>query len=354
MGKKRDQAKQNWAAQVAVTLGAVLLVGYAQPSFAQTVISLKEVKQMEGATVVRLGDIAWVKDRQPKIAAALEQLELFPLSRDEMVVSREQVRDRLGLLGVNLYDLHWEGARHIRLSRRETLKPESTGVVPVSSIENVASSKNQGWQDQELERHIQQQLGSELLAQGLELASAEIADGGRELLGGFHKFGRVSMSGEIREGENQAVVEVGSRGESQRVSVRLDLTACQQAVFLKEGLSKGDVIQASDFELRPVSSDQRFSNVVTNPADVVGKELVYGVKLNQPLTRSMVRERIYVQSNRTVLVEHSNGNIRVKTYGTARQNGGLGDVVRVEVGEDQRKLLAEVVGEDRVEVKLMR
>jgi flagella basal body P-ring formation protein FlgA len=354
MGKKHDHGKRNWAVRVAVTLGIVLLVADTETSSAQTVISLKEAKRLEGATVVRLGDIAWVKDRQPKIAAALEQLELFPLSRDEMVVTREQVRDRLGLLGVNLHDVHWEGARHIKLSSRATLEPKSSGVVPVSSTENFASSRTLGWQNQQLERYVQQQLGSELLAHGLELESAEITDGGRQALGGFQNFGSVLMSGEIQEGENQAVVEVGSGGESQRVSVRIYLTACQQAVFLKAGLSKGDVIQASDFELRPISSDQRYGNVVTNPADVVGKELVYGVKLNQPMTRSMVRERIYVQSNRTVLVEHSNGNIRVKTYGTARQSGGLGDVVRVEVGEDQRKLLAEVVGEDRVEVKLMR
>jgi flagella basal body P-ring formation protein FlgA len=352
MDQERNRDASSKTMRAGATLGVMLLVGVAQLSWGQTVISLKQEKRIENTSVVRLDDIAWVKDRQPKIAESLGKLELFPMSRDEMVVTREQVRDRLGLLGVNLYDLHWEGARSVKLSKRDSTKSKAIEVVPAVHFDSASTSSSLDWQNQQLDRHVRKQMGSELLDQGFELESVRISTKGRDSMKSFARLGKVTFSsGDFQEGDNQAIVELESTGQVEQLPFQIVLTTCQQAVYLKKELTKGDVIQASDFEMRPVSSEQRFSNVVTNPADVVGKELVYGVNLNQPLTRSMVRDRVYVLSNRSVLVEHVNGSIRVKTYGTARQNGGLGDVVHVEVGKDKRKLVAEVVGEDRVEVK---
>ena len=354
MSRKQTTEALRRTIRLGIAWGVVLLIGQFQASWGQTIISLREEILLENTSVVKLGDIGLVKDRQPKIAESLKQLELFPMTRDELVLTREQIRDRLGLLGVNLYDLHWDGARAVKLSKRESSQPKTTRVVPASGFESGSTPTSFGWQDQQLERHVKQQISSELLSLGLELDSVLVSTEDRESLKNFARLGKVVMSEDVREGENEAVLELETTGQARQLPIQLVLTACQQAVFLKQGLAKGDVIQASDFEMRPVSSDQRFSNVVTNPEDVVGKELVYGVKLNQPVTRSMIRERIYVQSNRSVLVEHFSGGIRVKTYGTARQSGGLGDVVNVEVGKDKRKLVAEVVGEDRVEVKTIR
>ena len=79
---------------------------------AQTTIRLQEDVVLHQSPVIRLGDIAQVSDLSAAMVSAFEDLELLPISSREMEVTRETIRDRLGLLGVDLYGVvAWARAR---------------------------------------------------------------------------------------------------------------------------------------------------------------------------------------------------------------------------------------------------
>ena len=326
---------------------------------AQTTILLQESVVLPHSPVVRLGDIAQVTDLSAAMISAFEDLELLPISSREMEVTREAIRDRLGLLGVDLYSVRWEGAPVVRIRRQ----PEYLGSEQVASTSRLANdssttssktSKQTSWQVKQVKHHVEQHVGTELFERGLELESVLLTPEVVRAVGNFARLGEVKLVRGFDSGDHQVMLETSRAGETKTLPVEVVTRQCEQAIFLREGLEKGHVIQRADFESRPISSQKANPRMLKQAKDVVGKELVYMARADQPVTQNMIRQPVMVRSNQTVVVEHISGNIRVRTFGVVRQDGSLGDVINVELGKERRKLLAEVVGEDRVQVKSIR
>ena len=330
---------------------------------AQTTIRLQEDVVLHQSPVIRLGDIAQVTDLSAAMVSAFEDLELLPISSREMEVTRETIRDRLGLLGVDLYSVRWEGAsvvvikrqpKHSGPERAASTSGVVNGVVNDASMANAKLSKPPSWQVKQVKQHVEQHGAPALFERGLELESVQLTPEVAKAVGNFQRLGEVTLASGFDSGDHQVILEVSAAGETRILPVDVVTRQCEQAIFLTEGLEKGHVIQASDLEFRPIPSERSNPHMLKQAKTVVGKELVYMARADQPVTQNMIRQPVMVRSNRTVVVENISGNIRVRTYGVARQDGSFGDVINVELGKDRRKLLAEVVGEDRVQVKSIR
>ena len=330
---------------------------------AQTTIRLQEDVVLHQSPVIRLGDIAQVTDLSAAMVSAFEDLELLPISSREMEVTRETIRDRLGLLGVDLYSIRWEGAsvvvikrqpKHSGAERAASTSGVVNGVVNDASMANAKLSKPPSWQVKQVKQHVEQHVAPALFERGLELESVQLTPEVAKAVGNFARLGEVTLASGFDSGDHQVILEVSDAGETRTLPMDVVTRQCEQAIFLTEGLEKGHVIQASDLEFRPIPSERSNPNMLKQAKTVVGKELVYMARADQPVTQNMIRQPVMVRSNRTVVVENISGNIRVRTYGVARQDGSFGDVINVELGKDRRKLLAEVVGEDRVQVKSIR
>ncbi len=330
---------------------------------AQTTIRLQENVVLHQSPVIRLGDIAQVTDLSAAMVSAFEDLELLPISSREMEVTREAIRDRLGLLGVDLHSVRWEGASVVIVKRQ----PEHSGPERAASTSRLANDssmadakvrKQPSWQVKQVkhlvEQHVEQHVAPALFERGLELESVQLTPEVAKAVGNFTRLGEVTLASGFDSGDHQVILETSGAGVTRTLPVEVVTRQCEQAIFLKEGLDKGHVIQAADLEIRPIPSERSNPRMLKQANAVVGKELVYMAREDQPVTQNMIRQPLMVRSNQTVVVEHISGNIRVRTYGVVRQDGSFGDVINVELGKERRKLLAEVVGEDRVQVKSIR
>ena len=247
---------------------------------AQTTIRLQEDVVLHQSPVIRLGDIAQVTDLSAAMVSAFEDLELLPISSREMEVTREAIRDRLGLLGVDLHSVRWEGASVVIVKRQpEHSGPEraasTSRLANDSSMANAKVRKQPSWQVKQVKQHVEQHVAPALFERGLELESVQLTPEVAKAVGNFARLGEVTLASGFDSGDHQVILEVSAAGETRTLPVDVVTRQCEQAIFLTEGLEKGHVIQASDLEFRPIPSERSNPHMLKQAKTVVGKELVY-------------------------------------------------------------------------------
>ena len=169
---------------------------------AQTTIRLQEDVVLHQSPVIRLGDIAQVTDLSAAMVSAFEDLELLPISSREMEVTRETIRDRLGLLGVDLYSIRWEGAsvvvikrqpKHSGPERAASTSGVVNGVVNDASMAKAKLSKPPSWQVKQVKQHVEQHVAPALFERGLELESVQLTPEVAKAVGNFAQIGRAQV-----------------------------------------------------------------------------------------------------------------------------------------------------------------
>ena len=91
--------------------------------------------------------------------------------------------------------------------------------------------------------------------------------------------------------------------------------------------------------------------LVTDPADLVGKQSKGTIKAGVGITRAQVREPYSVVRNKPVTVRYLQGPMSLTVQGRALDNAAKGDLVRVRNTKSGEILEGMVLSEQLVEVK---
>ncbi len=115
-------------------------------------------------------------------------------------------------------------------------------------------------------------------------------------------------------------------------------------------LGRGEEIRADDLE--QVEADQRSlrgARVLT-PAEMVGRRTRRAVGAGKPLRAHWVEEVPLVHRGKRVRLLFQSGSLRIEAAGEAKEDGGIGDHVRVRNLESRRDLVGEVGADGAVHV----
>jgi flagella basal body P-ring formation protein FlgA len=114
-------------------------------------------------------------------------------------------------------------------------------------------------------------------------------------------------------------------------------------------INRGDRIRAEHLTVERVKgSVQRaaFQSI----EDIVGMEATRNITPGQPIDEQYVRTPRLVKRGDVVDVISRSGGVQVRTKGRAREEGGDGDLINIELLSDRRALLARVSGLQQVEI----
>lgn len=125
----------------------------------------------------------------------------------------------------------------------------------------------------------------------------------------------------------------------------------RDAWFAREPLSSGAALDADRIELRRIDAF-RVRDAIPSSAPDSGFVLSRSVQAGTLLTWNDLARRPLVRKGEMVEVSASEGLLRVTLKGMALQNGALGDIVTVRNPESLKVIPGQVVGENRVEVRL--
>jgi flagella basal body P-ring formation protein FlgA len=133
-------------------------------------------------------------------------------------------------------------------------------------------------------------------------------------------------------------------------SIRVELKAQAQVVVTTTDLKRGETLTAPDLQLQQMDiSDLNEPFLAVD--ELIGKQLKQTVRQGQALQRNQVEFPPMIKRGERVTIQASNPGLMLKASGEARQNGELGDMIRVRNIGSQREVVCRVLAAGLVSVE---
>jgi flagella basal body P-ring formation protein FlgA len=289
--------------------------------------------------VVRLGDVCDIKSADAREQATLAALELGPApgAGGSRYWRQREVQDRLQLLGYNLIEHRFGGAPMTTVGvaaqaapvaapiTLNTVQRRSVDEAVVGAVERKLADSNEAWT---VTAKISDELYSKLPA-------------------GAHL---INVIGELQATPGEQLILVETLGRKpQRLQLTVELQPAPLMVATVRNVPRGNVITAADVELRPRKTSVQAS-YYENIDDVVGREAAQSIAPHQPLNAKLLRNPTLVQRGDVVDVKVHSGGVKVGTKARAKAEGGIGDLVQIELLHNKKALVARVSGLQTVEI----
>lgn len=127
------------------------------------------------------------------------------------------------------------------------------------------------------------------------------------------------------------VVRVHGRSVKPAQETEVQQTRQEQselAVVPVRAIGRGEIIGPDDVQLRAVSSQP--AGVAREPGDLIGREATQSLKLGQPVHSQHVRTLRMIKRNDLVTIFVRTGGVQVRTNARAMEDGGRGDLIRLQ------------------------
>lgn len=115
-------------------------------------------------------------------------------------------------------------------------------------------------------------------------------------------------------------------------------------------LGKNDNLQPTDIKVQRMETTNLEDDVIVSPVSIVSTRAKRMVKANTVLKNSMIEEIPAVNYNDNVVVIVRTKNLSIAAAGTARQEGHIGEEVRIQREGSREFLTAKVIGKQTVEI----
>lgn len=136
-----------------------------------------------------------------------------------------------------------------------------------------------------------------------------------------------------------------------RVPVEAPAQQLIPAIVAVRPLTRGEMVQEADVELRQVEKAGAPSGLIQRLADAVGRQTRQSVGADQPLTVRALQQPLLVRKNEEVTVVVRCGAIQARRRAIALNDGTRGDMITVETSDgSSAQFMARVVDIQQVEV----
>lgn len=133
-------------------------------------------------------------------------------------------------------------------------------------------------------------------------------------------------------------------------SIQVTIKASAQVVVVTEGMRRGARISMSDLVLQ-----QRDISTLAEPFlavdQLLGKKVKQSVRQGEALQRHQVEFPPLIKRGKRVTIQIHRRGLLLSASGEARQNGELGETIRVRNNRSQREILCRVLSPDLVSVE---
>ncbi len=328
--------------RVAATLALLSLICVDEAAAAT--IQLRASAEV-GSTVITLGDVATVTDRDANRGAQLQQIMLAPAPAAGRTLRLDfaTIRSCLAAHGVNLADIEFSGRSIVTVtasSKQESAQPRLLSPTPSRQLERA---------EQLVARAVQQHLRR----QAPELGDVELslrirpqdvpvilssADSGYEIRGGKPPW---NLPQEL------AVLFRDQQKRLREVRVQCRVKQRPQVLTVGYSVPAGHVLQKGDLVLSQV---ERTAGALTRPEEVLGKQTRRAIRQGQPIRSADVQSIPLVHSGDVVTVCCRCVGVTVRCRMKARNDGTRGETITLVSLDGRKKVLATVVGYREAEV----
>ena len=289
--------------------------------------------------VVRLGDVADIRNAEGELAAALAAVELFPApaANRTRLMRVGELQELLALHGLNLAGVRFSGAR-------ATIVRGVSGADP-DGLTNINMELARQRVERAILSHLQTTVRSAAWRVGVELDGA-----GAKLLAKRLRDVKVEGGQEPWVGRQEFVLVVENSEGAARIPVRADVALPDAIVVASRAVRPGQVIRDTDVQLLPIAVPNRGFEPISRLEDAVGKEAARAISTGQPIDGRYLQACRLVRRREVVTVFARAAGVQVRTNALALDDGAFGDLIEVESIPSGKRYTARVADFEVVEV----
>lgn len=118
----------------------------------------------------------------------------------------------------------------------------------------------------------------------------------------------------------------------------------------KDVMRRGSIISEADIAYKVIPAHRVRESIVVNPKELIGKEVIRGISRQVPIFARGVRVPPQVRRSQPVSLVFNESGLKLRTVGTAMQDGTKGQRVKVRNERSGRIILGTVVANNLVSV----
>ena len=311
-----------------VVLLCVPLLGWG----ASVVITVPPEAQVQGPQIT-LGDVATVQGESTDTVARMRHVLLgqAPPAGVERLLSKSTLVTQLKHQGLWTQEIEFQGALQIRVRR-------ASQRLDLQHLETVVRQALSQRLSQTTQRtSIRDIRGLNPIFVPLGPVEYEVTVPGRHMLLGSTSFTlSIQVAGKV----------------AKQLHGTATIAVAQEVVSLVRPVAQGEIITADAVSRTQVQVTQPLRQVVTQPADVIGKHARRSLAGNAPLSTQDVTTVPVVHRGDMVRIVLESPLIKMSTPGEALAAGKPGDTIRVKNTSSHREVRAQVIDKQTVRIPL--
>jgi flagellar basal body P-ring formation protein FlgA len=311
-----------------VVLLCVPLLGWG----ASVVITVPPEAQVQGPQIT-LGDVATVQGESTDTVARMRHVLLgqAPPAGVERLLSKSTLVTQLKHQGLWTQEIEFQGALQIRVRR-------ASQRLDLQHLETVVRQALSRRLSQTTQRtSIRDIRGLNPIFVPLGPVEYEVTVPGRHMLLGSTSFTlSIQVAGKV----------------AKQLHGTATIAVAQEVVSLVRPVAQGEIITADAVSRTQVQVTQPLRQVVTQPADVIGKHARRSLAGNAPLSTQDVTTVPVVHRGDMVRIVLESPLIKMSTPGEALEAGKPGDTIRVKNTSSNREVRAQVIDKQTVRIPL--
>jgi flagella basal body P-ring formation protein FlgA len=276
---------------------------------------------------ITLGDVADLSPPTP----ALEKVRLgrSPSAGESRTLDRAFIARALQRSGINPQNIVWGGADTARVTR--TGRHISTADI-LTTIENYVAKERNLLPDVDI--HFKPYAEPEGFVAPEGKLQVEVIPGADSILSSRSLTLVYRVDGRVVN----------------NLTVRGKMAAEAEVVVADARIRRGTRISRSDVKLLRTQIDDSVEPVFSLD-EVVGMELTRSVRAGDPIESDHLQPPVVVERGAFVQIIAERGPMRLEATGTAREDGRLGETIRVRNSSSLEEIRAEVIGANTVKVR---
>ncbi len=161
----------------------------------------------------------------------------------------------------------------------------------------------------------------------------------------------VRLKHQLRPGSNTLIVDYLLQGKLvARVRMLGYVEVMLPVVVLKRPLPRQAIIRAEDLGLENRPLTRLAKDVILDPKEAIGLQTRVSLRAGAVLRKSVLERPPIIKRGSLVRIVAQGKNFTVSAIGEARQNGRLGEIIRVRNLSSKREIFAQVVDQKTVRV----
>jgi flagellar basal body P-ring formation protein FlgA len=160
-----------------------------------------------------------------------------------------------------------------------------------------------------------------------------------------------SRAGESYIGRTSFVVRF-CKGDTfiREETVRVRIEVLTEVVVSTGSIARDAIIDPSDVMVKKKWLDTSSSGVVSDVGEVGGKKAATRINAGTEITKHMLRSVPVVKKGEVVRIVLESGPMMISAMGLCEQDGGAGDLIRVQNTSSKKTVFARVIGASLVKV----